>query len=247
MHWIRYGSGGTTVSSELDAATFAILAPELEANEDVYGVLEQVEVRRFRFVSWTYVGVALVVPIPVVLIGLLALSEIPWLSLFLIGLPLAIALAMARRGLVWIALDGDRLRVRRGLWPARTIALPAAANDNADPYRDDDDVPRAPAVRLEAGDHADFELRNPTSRGLFAFTKVVRALFRVMATNAVQRGMGSAVEVDEAMTELSLRDADGHVHRFVVPAQGERNAANLEALAEALQATGHRPIGAPTR
>jgi len=197
------------------------------------------ESRRFRFVSWKYLAVALIVPIPLVFIGVLALSEIPLLSVFLIGLPAVIAIAMLRRGFVSLALDGNRLILRRGLWPSQTIMLPPAADEAGDdPYREGGDAPRAPAVRLEAGDHADFEMRNPTSRALAKFTKAVRIMFRVLSSDPGQRNLGEAVEVDEAMTELSLRDASGQLHRFVVPAQGKRNEAKLEALTKTLEATG---------
>ena len=201
--------------------------------------------RRFRFVSWVYVAVALIPPVPLVLVGVAMMHEAPWLAAFLVGIPLVLCVALLRRGIVSVTVGDQRLFVRRGPGWRREIVLPPAASEGEDPYRDDAESPANPRVRFEAGDHADFEERaNPA---LARLTWALRLVLRFFSMGSPFRnGVAEGIEHDEAMTELSLRDAQGKAHRIIVPAQGKRNQAKLKALAEVLQAAGVGYAGSPT-
>lgn len=192
--------------------------------------------RRFRFVSWTYIAVAVVVPLPLFAIAALAMVELPVLSALLFVVPTLIAVAMTRRAFVSLELTGDEVRVRQGVFPRRCHALPRALEGDVDPYRDRE--PRRGAmVRVETADHTEFEQRTRAGRMLALLTAILRLPLRVLGMASFVN-VGRPVEVDEAMTELAFRDRDGVVRRIVVPAQGRRNEDTLVRLQAALAEAG---------
>lgn len=164
------------------------------------------------------------------------------------ALPLIASVVLARRARVMVQLDAGTLRVRAGLGPAVTLALPAPEGDDVeDPYRDTD-VPAVNQAELQVMDHAKFD--GPTVEEKTALTRGIGKAIR-LARWLVTLG-GPHYKVNEKLGQFTVEQADGSVRRFVVPAEGADNEDRIVELkaalndpAAALAQADHRPAALP--
>ncbi len=143
---------------------------------------------------------------------------------------LVASVVLARRARVAVALQPGELRVRAGLGPAVTLALPAAEEDElVDPYRDAE-APTVNQAEVRVMDHAKFS--GPTIEGKSVFARSVGnaiRLFRWLVTLG-----GPHYEVSEKLGQFTVEQADGSVRRFIVPADGAGNEDRIVQLQAAL-------------